>query len=148
MKDIIITKISYQFKIFKRKDRVNFYKEKIIKLSKKEDIFIIEAQAAKEYWFSFNRLISTKVDWYGRNPHNHDPVNQLLDIGYHYLTNEVSKIFDEIDLPYELGLLHKAQSKKSKPLVYDFIEWLRPIMVDRVLLVYLKKKKLRYKKIK
>lgn len=143
VKDLIFRKISYQFTIIKRKDRIDSFKEKISSLSEKNDIFIIEAQAAKEYWYYFSKLISNNSNWYGRNPHNNDPINQLLDIGYHYLVNEITKNFKEIDLPFELGLLHIAQSKKSKPLVYDFIEWLRPIIVDKVLLSYIRKKKIK-----
>ena len=71
----------------------------------------------------------------------------MLDIGYHFLLEVILKIFGEIELPCELGLLHRAQSRNAKPLVYDYMEWLRPIVVDRVLLTVLRKKKNKFEKI-
>ncbi len=48
---------------------------------------------------------------------------------------------EEIDMPTEIGLLHKAQSKDSHPLVYDLIEWLRPFIVDHIVYTHFSKKK-------
>jgi CRISPR-associated endonuclease Cas1 len=148
MKEIISWKIFYQFSIVRKEiKKFNIIEERLENTNRKEDIFIIEAIAAKEYWKSYKEYISKKYKWNGRLPKNVDPVNKLLDIGYHYLTGVVSKTFEAIELPYELGLLHKAQSRKAKPLVYDFMEWLRPVVVDRSVLIFLGKKKLRVEKL-
>lgn len=141
VKEIIYRKIFYQFSIVNKKEKIIFYKEKLENIKDKEDIFIVEALAAREYWNYFKTLTSARCDWYGRKPHNNDPINKLLDVGYHFLVGIITKIFNEINLPYELGLLHTAQSQNSRPLVYDYMEWLRPIVVDRALLVIIRKKK-------
>src|SRR3989344_4322482 len=141
VKEIIMRKIFYQFYIISKKDRSNFYKERIYKSIEVKQLFVIEALAGREYWNNFKKLTLNKCVWYGRKPHNNDPINKLLDIGYHHLVEVIKKIFDDIDLPYELGLLHKAQNQNSKPLIYDFMEWLRPITVDRVLFITIKKER-------
>lgn len=71
----------------------------------------------------------------------------LLDIGYHFLSNEILKIFNKVDIPTELGFFHKAQSKNSHPLVYDFIEIFRPVVVDRTVIHLLNKKKKKLEKL-
>lgn len=50
-------------------------------------------------------------------------------------------------VPTELGFFHKAQSGKAHPLVYDFIEWMRPLVVDRTIINIIRKKKRRIDKI-
>lgn len=147
IKEIMYRKISYQFSLIGKKARLAFYRERLSKVEAVEDIFIVEALAAREYWSYFKTLVSKKCDWKSRSPRAYDPVNKLFDIGYHHLTQVIAKTFEDIGLPYELGLLHKAQSKSSKPLVYDFMEWLRPIVVDRSVLVFLRKKKRKFEKI-
>ncbi len=139
-KAIIHQKIYYQFTVIqKRKEATRFLDE--IKLVKNnQDLMLVEARAAKKYWQYLGEKIKNKIRWSGRMPHGKDVLNNLLDVGYHYLAQKVSKIFDEVDMPRDLGLLHKAQSKNAKPLVYDFMEWLRPI-IDDVLIKFLRKKK-------
>jgi CRISPR-associated endonuclease Cas1 len=141
MREIIYRKIFYQFSLVKRKDRIIFYREKLDTIKDIKDIFLIEAMSAREYWNDFENLTRDKCQWYGRKPHHEDVINKLLDVGYHYLGGIISKIFEDINLPSELGLLHRAQSKSSKPLIYDFIEWVRPLVVDQTLFILLRKKK-------
>jgi CRISPR-associated endonuclease Cas1 len=141
IKELITKKISYQFLITNRMDRTRFYLDKVIKIDEKSNILILEALAAREYWKYFKVLIERRCDWKGRKPHGKDCANILLDIGYHYLVGVLTKEFDEIDLPYQLGILHVAQSKSAKPLIYDYMEWIRPILVDQTLLSFIRKKK-------
>jgi CRISPR-associated endonuclease Cas1 len=141
VKVIIDQKIRYQYQVISKSRLADKYSEEIKKVSTNQELLLVEARAAKEYWGYVRQKIENKVVWSARIPHNGDVVNQLLDIGYHYLTGHVLKIFQEVDMPTEIGMYHKAQSKHAHPLVYDFIEWLRPITVDRVLLVFVGKKK-------
>lgn len=114
--------------------------KKIASFLDKEDVFLIEAKFAKKYWYEYKFLLPKWIEWQGRKPHGDDFINQMLDIGYHFITEHIKKRMETLDIPYELGLLHKAQSKKSAPLAYDFVEWLRP-SIDHALLSYLRQKK-------
>lgn len=147
MKEILRWKIFYQLSLINKKNSISFYEQKFKGVKDNHDLFIIEALAAREYWAGFNKLISGKCEWEGRHPHQDDPVNKLLDVGYHYLVGILLKIFTQLDLPYELGFLHKAQFKSSKPLIYDFMEWIRSLVVDKTLLTFLRKKKKIVKKV-
>jgi len=138
---LLIQKIKYQFSVMgKREESTTFLKE-IFEECDIQKIMLVEARAARVYWNFYKEKIGSKVVWKGRVPHQKDVVNELLDIGYHYLSNHIRKICEEIDFPTEIGFFHKAQSKNAHPFVYDFMEWLRPIVVDEVLLVVITKKK-------
>ncbi len=141
VKEIISQKIKYQFDIIKSKKLAKAYINKIKTEKDSKTLLLIEARAAKQFWKIFGGQINGKTFWFSRNLHHDDVVNKLLDVGYHFLVQKVAKIFEEHDVPYEIGFLHKAQSKNAKPLVYDFIEWLRPIIVDATLLKFLHRKK-------
>jgi CRISPR-associated endonuclease Cas1 len=140
-KTILGQKITYQFSILNLRDASFPFIKKLNKCNSIQNCLLIEAQAAKVYWKSFGKEIDSKIDWKSRRPRQKDVCNRLLDIGYRFLANKTLKLFEKIDLASELGVFHKAQSKSASPLVYDFIEWLRPIVVDRVVLKFLRRKK-------
>lgn len=142
-KIIISKKIENQFAVVGQRERFLKFEKDVLNSTDIQSILLIEARAAREYWRLFGAKIikNAKISWQGRKPHNKDIANQLLDIGYHYLTQRVASIFEKLDIPTELGFLHKAQSKKAHPLVYDFMEWLRPFVVDEILLKIIAKKK-------
>lgn len=141
-KTLLSQKVEYQFTILgERKMAISFLDE-ICSATTIPNILLIEARAARAYWKKFGTRIGTKASWSGREAHRKDVMNQLLDIGYHYLTQKIIAICQEINLPTELGVFHKAQSAKAHPLVYDFMETMRPIIVDAVLLKMIHKKKL------
>jgi len=146
-KELIRQKIKYQFEVVGKKESREIYFEFLKNAESFKEILLIEARAAKEYWKFFGEKIKSKSRWFSRMPHHGDTVNKMLDIGYHFITQKTAKIFLENDIPAEIGLLHRAQSKDAQPLVYDFIEWLRPILVDRNLIKFLHKKKKFFEKI-
>ncbi len=142
-KTILLQKIENQFSIVSNRRRFEKYRMEIVSARDIQNLLLIEGRAAREYWKLFGVEVTkgSKIIWFGRKPHKDDVANKLLDIGYHYLTQKITDLFDSLDFPVEFGFSHKAQSKKAVPLVYDFIEWLRPFMVDEILLRFVHKKK-------
>lgn len=138
---LLLQKIKYQLAVIGEKAAYLDFKNKIGQTSDIPALMLVEARAARLYWRKFGSKVQQKILWSGRQARQKDIANKLLDIGYHYLALKITKICQEINLPTELGLFHKAQSHKARPLVYDFMEPLRPIMVDDVLLKILGKKK-------
>lgn len=137
---IISQKIVYQFGVVGMRLKAKKFIGEIKNVNEGKKLLLVEARAAKEYWRYFEENVKARIDCRGRRPRGNDALNNLLDVGYHYLSQKVSRVFEETDIPADLGILHKAQSKNAKPLVYDFMEWLRPI-VDDVLMKFIRKKK-------
>ena len=105
------------------------------------EFMLYEARAAHHYWNTWKQKLGGKVNFPGRNRQSNDPVNTLLNVGYHFLVQSIKKDAGKIDMPVELGILHIAQSKKSEPLIYDLMEWLRPLIVDSIVYTHFSKKK-------
>jgi CRISPR-associated endonuclease Cas1 len=138
---LLLKKIKYQSEIIKQRKLFLSYRQEIIFSEHISELLLIEARAAKNYWKYFGEELGNNLRWKSREPHVKDSVNILLDIGYHYLTGRIIKICNEIGLPTELGMFHKAQSRNAHPFAYDFMEWLRPIVVDKTLMAIVHKKK-------
>jgi CRISPR-associated endonuclease Cas1 len=133
---ILQEKIERQFWFIKKP-----LSEKILLTQSNQEILLIEARCAKNYWHFWKTRLNSTIHFPGRIQHGTDPVNHLLDIGYHFLNQHIQKTCEELDIPTEIGFLHKAQNKDSHPLVYDVMEWLRPYIVDHVVFSYVHKKK-------
>lgn len=106
-------------------------------------VLLIEARAARHFWREFRALIPEDSGFETREPHANDPVNQMLDIGYHHLTNLVRRVLDERGVPADLGLLHVARATDSAPLAYDLVELFRADVVDAEALRFVRLKKRR-----
>lgn len=104
-------------------------------------IMLVEAQTASAYWRWFAKNLGIQESFNSRFPRSNEPVNQLLDIGYRYLRQEIEKIFQKYDCDMSIGLFHRAQSKDARPLVYDFMELFRVDLVDRAVQIYFRRKK-------
>lgn len=146
-KTILSQKIFYQYAVLQERQEEKLYREQLFAQANIQSAMLVEARAARRYWTVYKEKLGWKVEWAGRKPHSKDCVNTLLDIGYHYLSNHILILCKELNLPTELGFFHKAQSKNAHPFVYDFMEWLRPIMVDQVLLKILSRKKKNIEKV-
>ncbi len=138
-RELIKNKINFQFGSINKSTVIPKYCENLKRTDSIQGILLIEARAAKEYWKFFGKLV--KDDSFRRKPHSSSVANILLDIGYHYLAGEVLKICQGQNIPTELGFLHRAQSSHAHPLIYDFMEWLRPVVVDKSVLKMLRQKK-------
>lgn len=107
----------------------------------KEKLLLIEARTAKQYWKKYKTKLPDWVTFEGRSPHHADPVNTLLDIGYHVLANKLEKLVNKHAISSALAVLHVPHSEKSKPLVYDLMELFRVHVVDEEVILYLHRKK-------
>lgn len=142
-KTILAKKIHFQFGILYKTPLARLYIQDMNKVKDIQEAMLLEARAAKTYWKIYGEKLTGKIEWYSRKPHKGDVCNKYIDIGYHYLLQKIEKMFIEIELPPNIGFFHKAQSKKSLPLVYDFMEWIRSIAVDKVLINLFRKKKVK-----
>jgi CRISPR-associated endonuclease Cas1 len=140
-KVLIAQKVRYQFAVIGKKGMAKVFLEQITNAETVNILLLTEARAAKAYWGTYGKQITSRVSWYSRKPHAPDPCNQLLDIGYHFITGWFVKLFAELNIPTEFGIFHRAQSAQAHPLVYDFMEWLRPILVDKIIYLFFRKKK-------
>jgi CRISPR-associated endonuclease Cas1 len=113
----------------------------IIPTDSLQHILLAEARAAKHFWRLFKELLPNYPSFVGRVPHALDPVNRLLDLGYHQLTNLVRTILVEYNIPGDVALIHVAHKINSAPLAYDLVEMFRADIVDAEVLRYLRLKK-------
>lgn len=111
-----------------------------------QDVLLAEARAAKRFWSEFAKLIEPRADFRGRAPRGDDPVNRLLDIGYHHLTGKVLRLLEKLGIPSHLGLLHVAHTADSAPLAYDVVELFRFDTVDAEALRFIRMKKQRFER--
>lgn len=140
-KVLLSQKVRYQYAVIHQKMTTSLFLAEIDEAKTLNALLLVEARAAKGYWKQYGTNVGSRVAWRSRKPHGSDPCNRLLDVGYHYLAACLAKVFLELDIPDELGLFHRAQSAHARPLVYDFMEWLRPVLVDRTVLVFFRRKK-------
>lgn len=106
-----------------------------------QEVLLAEARAAKQYWTALESLLPEWAHFEGRQPRRADIANQLLDIGYHHLTNKVRNILDERDVSPAMGILHAAHGASSAPLAYDLVELFRADVVDAETVRFLRMKK-------
>ena len=145
---ILDQKIKNQFSIIGYRQIGREYREQLYTTESVETLLLIEARAARRYWKQYGTLIEKKIPWQNRLARGKDSANTLLDIGYHYLSQRIASLCDDIHFPTEIGFFHKARSFDSRPFVYDYMEWLRPVCVDAVLLNFAGKKKKLFLKVK
>jgi CRISPR-associated endonuclease Cas1 len=105
------------------------------------EILLIEARSAKQFWGVFAHIISPQYGFIGRKTGDSDIVNELLDIGFHHITQIVTKMLMQQNIPTEIGLLHTAHASNSSPLSYDLVELFRADLVGVELLRFLRLKK-------
>lgn len=140
---LLSQKIRLQFSLLGSVADSAEFNEQLVKAQTMRALLLVEARAARAYWKRFGKSVAARVSWTSRMPRAEDPCNQALDVGYHYLAQRVVKWCAELNIPTELGFFHKAQSAHAHPFVYDFMEWMRPLVVDKAMRVFFKKKKKR-----
>lgn len=120
------------------------YLSKIESAISTQDVLIEEARSAKYFWRHFRDLVLGQTKFLSRIPHSKDVLNQILDIGYHHITNIVKKILEQHGIPSAIGLLHTAREVSSEPLAYDLVEIFRADIVDAEALRFLRLKKKKF----
>jgi CRISPR-associated endonuclease Cas1 len=138
-KQLIALKIKRQNVLLKKYHKIPIVVD-VANCQTVESILLHEARAAKHFWHEFQSVIPAYIA-FSRHPRAEDVTNQLLDVGYHHLTNVVKKILDRLNISLELGLLHVARTSKSAPLAYDLVEMFRSDVVDTEVLHFLRLKK-------
>ena len=107
------------------------------------DVLLWEARSARHFWRAFRSLLPQYPDFISRKPRAKDPVNRLLDVGYHHLANVVEKTLERLEIPTVLGILHAPRTRNSAPLVYDLMELFRADSINAELLRFMRLKKKR-----
>lgn len=101
-------------------------------------LFGLEARAANHYWALFAALLEGRAEFPGRRRRGAtDLVNCLLNYGYALLLARTHVELLRVGLEPTLGFLHTPGSKPS--LAFDLMETFRPVVVDRVVLVLLRR---------
>jgi len=112
-----------------------------------KSIMLAEGRIARLFWKEFVLLVPSWCNFHHRCPGLNDTVNQLLDLGYHHLTNIVRKNLETHDISPALGILHVARKSNSAPLAYDLVEMFRADAVESEVLRFLHLKKRPVKKL-
>ena len=101
----------------------------------KQDLFLYEAKASREYWRGVEMLVKDHIEFGGRGKDT--LFNKLLNIGYHYLSKKVEKAIINAGLWPEIGMLHSYR-RGNKPLVYDLMELFKQPLVDLVAISFVR----------
>ncbi|HHV78323.1 MAG TPA: CRISPR-associated endonuclease Cas1 [Firmicutes bacterium] len=95
----------------------------------------IEGRAATHYWECLKKLVSSKVDFPGREHREAtDPLNSMLNYGYGILYHTVWGAVILAGLDEFAGFIHVDRPGKPS-LVLDLVEEFRPHLIDRPLIV-------------
>lgn len=108
------------------------------------DVVLWEARSARHFWHAFRSLLSQYPDFMSCKPRAKNPVNRLLDVGYHHLAHVVEKTIERLEIPTALGILHTPRTHNSAPLVYDLMELFRADSVNAESLRLMRLKKERF----
>jgi CRISPR-associated protein Cas1 len=102
----------------------------------------VEGVSAKYYWDCFRRLLKNPVFTRREYRPSPDYVNTLLNLGYAFLSNEITTCLIAKHFDIEIGFLHSIHyGRNSLPL--DIMEEFRAPFVDAWLLALLNKNQLK-----
>jgi CRISPR-associated protein Cas1 len=107
-----------------------------------DEIMGVEGVSAKYYWDCFRHLLKNPVFTHREYRPSPDYVNSLLNLGYAFLSNEVTTSLIAKHFDLEIGFLHSIHyGRNSLPL--DIMEEFRAPFVDAWLLALLNKNQLK-----
>ncbi len=116
------------------------FEEKIWNADNIDDLMLIEAQARKSYYSSFDKIINLKGFEFEkrtkRPPLN--PLNALISFGNSILYSVVLSEIYRTHLFPQIGILHSTNTRRNT-LNLDIAEIFKPIIVDRSILSVLNK---------
>ena len=99
-----------------------------------DQLMLIEARAKKEYYETFNNLITNKYFTFTKRTKRppKDEINALISFGNTLLYNRVLKIIMNTSLNPRVGIIH-ATNRRKHSLNLDFADLFKPVIVDRVI---------------
>lgn len=99
------------------------------------DLLLVEAQAKKIYFSSFDIILKNekyKFERRSKNPPKNE-LNALLSFGYALLYANYISVIDRSRLYSQISFIHSL-TKCSESLQYDLADILKPVLVDRLVL--------------
>ena len=119
-------------------EQLSSYRKKALKA---KDIAVLrgyEGMASKCYFGALSEIIPKELCFVGRSGrHAKDPVNALLNLGYSMLTKEIFGEIENRGLSSYIGFIHKDRINHPS-LASDLIEEWRPVIVDSVVMNFIK----------
>ena len=104
-----------------------------------DDLFVVEASAARLYWRGVSQLLQGRCAFAGRNKRGaRDMVNSMLNYGYALLQGLVWRAIIAAGLDPAMGVLHTSRGE-SVGLVFDLMEEHRQPVVDRAVISWLRR---------
>ncbi|MGC8483799.1 MAG: CRISPR-associated endonuclease Cas1 [Thermodesulfobium sp.] len=104
----------------------------------RNDLLLLEANAASLYWWAFQRLLKTDMGFNGRDHIQSDPLNIMLNYGYSIVYSLVWMCILNAGLEPFAGFLHTDRPGKPS-LVYDLSDPFKQRIVDKVVLAIVNK---------
>jgi CRISPR-associated protein Cas1 len=101
--------------------------------SARNELLLIEANAASLYWRAFQKLLKIETGFKGRNPIESDPLNIMFNYGYSIVYSLVWMCILNAGLEPFAGFLHTDRPGKPS-LVYDLSDPFKQRLVDKVVL--------------
>lgn len=107
-----------------------------------DEVMGVEGVSAKYYWDCFRHLLKNPVFTRREYRPSPDYVNSLLNLGYAFLSNEVTTCLIAKQFDLEIGFLHSIHYGRNS-LCLDIMEEFRAPFVDAWLLALLNKNQLK-----
>jgi CRISPR-associated protein Cas1 len=109
-----------------------------------DEVMGVEGVSAKYYWDCFRHLLKNPVFTHREYRPSPDYVNSLLNLGYAFLSNEVTTCLIARHFDLEIGFLHSIHYGRNS-LSLDIMEEFRAQFVDAWILALLNKNQLKSK---
>ncbi|MDR1193118.1 MAG: CRISPR-associated endonuclease Cas1 [Peptococcaceae bacterium] len=107
-----------------------------------DEVMGTEGVSAKYYWDCFRHLLKNPVFTQRRYRPSPDYANALLNLGYSFLSNEITTCLIAKHFDLEMGFLHSIHYGRDS-LVLDIMEEFRAPFIDSWLLALLNKRQIR-----
>jgi CRISP-associated protein Cas1 len=124
------------------RDALKASRERVSSAASLDQLRGIEGNASAAYWQAFPAINRSELEFAGRNRRpSRDPVNALLNLGYVFLTNELSALLDALGFDPFVGFYHDLRPNRAS-LALDLIEPFRHHVIDRMVLRLINLKRL------
>ena len=121
---------------------INGFMQKLDAASKIDEVMGIEGISAKYYWDCFRHLLKNPVFTRREYRPSPDYANALLNLGYAFLSNEITTCLLSKKFDIEIGFLHSIHYGRNS-LTLDIMEEFRAPFIDAWVRTLLNKKQLK-----